>query len=150
MIARAGAALAATLIVMALAAPQAGAATNFEGATPDAATIYFSSDEQLVAADTDSPLAVYSRSGGVTALVSAPGVGASGPGVVAPRPDGTKDFFVSNENTGRGDTNAALNDSLPTALRPYHTLISGPGVGPAGRGHTFNTVSAGRSTASSS
>jgi hypothetical protein len=134
------------LLLTSVAAPIAGAATNFSGATPDASTVYFSSDERLVAADADSLFDIYSRSGGVTSLVSAPGVGASGPpggaGFGGASADGTKVFFVTTENLVAADTDG-LNDVYERSGGTT-TLISVPGVGSSGASSasSFGRVSA--------
>jgi hypothetical protein len=115
-------------------ASQAGAAVNFTGATPDAAAVYFTDDERLVSADTDSLVDVYSRSGGVTTLVSVPGVGASGTPVAASfsgaSSDGTKVFFTTSENLVAADTDG-LTDIYERSGGTT-TLVSAPGIGSSG------------------
>jgi hypothetical protein len=134
---RIGIAAAASLSALAIAGiapPGASAAVNISGATPDATSVYFSSDERLVAADTDSLFDIYSSSAGVVSLVSAPGVGASGSpggaGFGGASADGTKVFFVTTENLVTADTDG-LNDVYERSGGTT-TLISVPGVGSSG------------------
>jgi hypothetical protein len=114
---------------------------NFGGATPDAASVFFSSDQQYVAADTDSKIDVYQRSGGVTTLVSVAGVGATPPlqdatfaGVT---PDGSKVFFHTAESLVTADTDGGQNDVYQRSAG-VTTLISAPGLGSSGTPQTAN------------
>jgi hypothetical protein len=83
---------------------------NFDAASPDGSTVFFVTDEKLVAADTDSVRDLYKNDGSATTLVSAPGPGASGPAATVQfrrtSPDGSRAIFTTNERmTGAdGDT----------------------------------------------
>jgi hypothetical protein len=133
------------LAIAGIAPPGASAAVNIAGATPDAASVYFSSDERLLATDTDSLFDVYSRSGGVTSLVSAQGAGASGSpagaGFGGATPDGTKVYFVTTENLVTADTDGL--DDVYERSGGTTTLISVPGVGSSGaaKAASFKRVS---------
>jgi hypothetical protein len=124
-----------------VAAPVAGAVgANFSGATPDATSVYFVTDERLLAADTDSLQDVYSSSGGVISLVSAPGVGASGApksaGFSGASADGTKVFFSTAESLVTADTDTV--DDVYERSGGTTTLVSVPGVGSSGSPAAIN------------
>jgi hypothetical protein len=122
------------LAIAGVAAPTAGAVGNFSGATSDATTVYFNTTNRLLAEDTDSVQDIYSRSGGVTSLVSAPGVGASGPpggmSFGGATPDGSKVFFVTAESLVTEDTDTVLD--VYQRSGGVTTLISKPGIGSSG------------------
>ena len=69
------------------------------GASADGRDVYFRTDERLVAADVDTTLDVYERSGGQTALVSTgpadPGAGAQGADFAGASADGSRAFFTT-------------------------------------------------------
>jgi hypothetical protein len=120
---------------------------NFGGATPDAASVFFTSDQPYVAADTDSKIDVYQRSGAVTTLVSEPGIGATPPfqdatfaGVT---PDGGKVFFNTTESLVTADTDGGQTDVYQRS-GGVTTLISAPGLGSSGapQGMFFSGASA--------
>ncbi|MSO41494.1 MAG: hypothetical protein EXQ70_06320 [Solirubrobacterales bacterium] len=122
-----------------LSAPGAGAtppdaAAFFHGSSTDGSRVFFSTPENLVAADTDGEDDVYERSAGTTTLISAPGVGATPPdddvdfeGASA---DGTRVFFGTDENLVAADIDG-LND-LYERSGGTTTLVSAPGVGASG------------------
>ncbi len=122
-----------------VSAPGAGASgpaeeASFEGASVDGTRVFFETNERLVAADTDGLTDVYERSGGVTTLVSAAGVGASGAAAGAffegASADGTRVFFFTDENLRGDDT-----DGLPDVYERsggVTTLVSAPGSGASG------------------
>jgi hypothetical protein len=122
------------LLVLALPASAMAKAVNFGGATPDASAVFFTDDSQLVPADTDTLTDVYERSGGVTTLISVPGVGASGAPATAAfqavSADGTKVIFVTTENLVAADTDG-LNDVYERSGGTT-TLVSAPGLGSSG------------------
>jgi hypothetical protein len=106
---------------------------TFEGASSDGTKVFFQTDEQLVAGDTDSTTDIYERSGGVTRLVT---VEAIPPDTAIAGPSGlTKDrtptfTFSSNE---AGSTFACRIDAA--AFAPCSSPFT---ASPLGDGfHTF-------------
>jgi hypothetical protein len=122
-----------------VSAPGAGASAparldNFGGASTDGTRVFFTTDENLVGADTDGYSDVYERSGGTTTLVSAPGAGASGPAkdytyFVGASADGTQVFFSTTENLVSADTDGL--DDVYQRVHATTTLVStaAPGAG---------------------
>ncbi len=91
------------------------AATNdrgasFEGASESGATVFFRTEEGLVASDTDGRTDVYERSGGTTKLVSTGSTGGNGSlpaffrGAAA---DGSRILFATAEQLVAGDTDGS-------------------------------------------
>jgi hypothetical protein len=78
------------------------------GISTDGSKVFFTTAENMVAADTDGLSDVYERSGGITALVSQPGTGATPPDQGTffrdSTPDGSKVFFETKENLVAADT----------------------------------------------
>jgi hypothetical protein len=138
--------------LLCLAAPSGALpdAINFGGATPDAATVYFVDNEPLVAADTDSNVDVYQRSGGVTTLVSLPGAGATPPSqniaFAGATNDGSAVFLSTTENLVAADTDGLADVYQRSGA--VTTLVSALGLGSSGspQGATFKAVSADNST----
>jgi Tol biopolymer transport system component len=91
---------------------------QYDGSSADGARVFFSTDERLVAADTDQATDVYVRdlSKGTTTLVSrgdtacapACGNGASDAGFAGATPDGALVFFVTDERLAGGDTDSSV------------------------------------------
>ena len=82
---------------------------TFKHVSPDGSHVYFHTDEQLVAADTDASQDVYEHSGGVTSLVSAGqinGNGASPAAFNGASSDGSRAFFISQEQLTADDTDS--------------------------------------------
>jgi hypothetical protein len=82
----------------------------FGDASADGARVFFSTEESLVAADTDSTEDVYERSGGSTTLVS---TGASGNGATAAffdgaSNDGSRVLFRTRSSLVSADTDASV------------------------------------------
>jgi hypothetical protein len=84
--------------------------TFFHDISTDGARVFFETDEQLVAGDTDSQADVYERTAGTTTLVSAgtPGNG-NFPAIFAGiSEDGTRVFFETDEQLAAGDTDSVF------------------------------------------
>lgn len=80
---------------------------HFSDVTPDGARVFFWTEEQLVAADTDEEIDVYRRVGGTTTRISTGpngGNGANGASFLAASDDGTRSFIWSNEQLTVDDT----------------------------------------------
>jgi hypothetical protein len=80
----------------------------FDGVSADGTRVFFDTDESLVAADTDTFIDVYQRSGGVTTLVSTGPAGGNGDFDVTfdgISKDGSHVFFETDEVLVSGDTN---------------------------------------------
>jgi len=83
---------------------------NFEGASADGTRVFFSTNEKLVAGDTDASNDVYQRSGGTTKRVSAGQINGNGalPAFFAgASADGTRVVFITNEQLVAADTDAS-------------------------------------------
>jgi hypothetical protein len=82
----------------------------FGGASADGSRVFFETQEQLVAADTDTALDVYERSGGTTTRISAGSVNGNGPlgaQFAGATDDGTAVFFETHEQLVATDTDMA-------------------------------------------
>jgi hypothetical protein len=83
---------------------------NFSGASSDGSTVFFQTDEQLAATDTDSNFDIYERSGGITTQVSTNTAGtandAVNPFFGAASRDGSKVFFQTTEQMAANDTDS--------------------------------------------
>ena len=98
--------------------------------------MFFETDEQLLAADTDSETDVYERSAGTTSLVSTGPAGGNGPFFVAfggVSADGTRVVFETDEQLVAGDTDAFYD--VYQRAGGTTTLIS---TGPAGGNGNFD------------
>ncbi len=108
--------------------------SQFRGASADGSRIFFQSNEALVAADTDTRMDIYERSGSTTTLLStgpAGGNGAFNASFAANSADGTRVFFRTSEQLVSGDTDTT--QDLYERFNGTTTLMS---TGPAGgNGH---------------
>jgi hypothetical protein len=83
----------------------------YGGSSEDGRRIFFETDEQLTASDTDSSTDVYERADGATTLIStgpAGGNGASPAAFDGASADGSRAFFESSESLVSGDTDSSL------------------------------------------
>ena len=83
---------------------------GFDGASADGRHAFFTTDERLVSADTDTTFDVYERFGGVTTLVSAGQTGGNGAFDADFRDasaDGTRVFFATAEQLVSADTDTS-------------------------------------------
>jgi hypothetical protein len=83
---------------------------RFSRASDDGTIVFFTTSEQLVAADTDLYQDVYQRSGGTTTRVSSGAVNGNGPADAVFRGasnDGTRVFFSTIERLTANDTDSA-------------------------------------------
>jgi Bacterial Ig-like domain len=83
---------------------------TFRGASDDGTRVFFTTQEPLVATDTDASFDIYQRSGGTTTLVSAGqinGNGAFSPTFGGASADGTRVFFTTTEPLVAADTDTA-------------------------------------------
>jgi hypothetical protein len=84
---------------------------NFGGATPDGNTVFLTTTEKLVSADTDNSEDVYQRTGGVTTLISIGPNGGNGAFDAAfdgASTDGTHVFFHTAESLVSADFDSSL------------------------------------------
>jgi hypothetical protein len=97
----------------------------------DGTTVVFETRERLVAADTDSSVDVYQRSGATTTLVSAGtvnGDGAFDALFSGASKDGTRIFFRTRERLVAGDTDAKW-DLYERSAGTTKRVSAGPGTG---------------------
>jgi hypothetical protein len=102
----------------------------FRGATPDGSHVYFETNEQLVAADTDTNQDVYDAFGGQTSLVSTGSTGGNGdvPALFeGSSADGSRVFFVTAESLVAADL-----DGMPDVYERTGGDTALVSVGPAG------------------
>lgn len=102
----------------------------FAGSSEDATVVFFETDEQLVAADTDARLDVYKRAGGTTTQVSSGAPGGNGAFDAFFRGsalDGSRAFFQTSESLSAADTDAS-NDVYEHS-GGTSGLVSAPGNG---------------------
>ena len=113
--------------------PNGGNATissQFRGASADGSRVFFQSNEQLVAADTDTRMDVYERAGGVTTLLTTGPTGGNGnfsAAFNAASADGSRVFFRTQEGLVAADTDNA--HDIYERAGGTTTLVS---TGPAG------------------
>jgi hypothetical protein len=114
---------------------------SFRGASENGETVFFSTDESLVAADKDQTRDVYARLGsGATLLVSRPdpscsgtcGNGNAAASFLGASADGNRVFFSTDEQLTSADTDGSF-DIYERTLNPGSTaLVSRPALGCAG------------------
>ena len=117
---------------------------DFSAASADGSVVIFSTDESLVAADTDTQVDLYQRSGGTTTQVSTGSAGGNGAfaaafaGISA---NASRVFFTSAEQLEPGDTDAVID--IYERSGGTTTRIS---TGPAGGNGAFVPLFQGSST----
>jgi hypothetical protein len=82
----------------------------FAGASPNGATVFFQTDEQLTADDTDTNFEIYERAGGATTRVSAGQINGNGnfnAFFVRAVDDGARILFFTSEQLDGADTDGA-------------------------------------------
>jgi hypothetical protein len=112
--------------------------SQFRGASADGTKVFFQSNEQLVAADTDTRMDVYQRSGGTTTLISTGPAGGNGSFNVsfsANSTDGSRVFFRTSEPLVASDTDTT--QDLYERAGGTTTLLS---TGPAGGNGAFQVI----------
>jgi hypothetical protein len=129
----------------------AGAPANFEQASPDGATVVFSTTEQLAGEDTDSSRDVYSRdtgaettelvSGGGAGCVGTCGKGAADVSFAGASSDGSRVFFETAEPLLPADT-----DSSPDVYERDGGVTSLVSTGPLSKNGASNPHLAGLSS----
>jgi Tol biopolymer transport system component len=82
---------------------------QFEGASEDGERVFFSTEERMVAADTDRSVDIYMRDlkNGTTTLVT-PGNGAFANTFADVNPEGTEVFFETKEKLAGSDTDSSI------------------------------------------
>ena len=134
-----------TLVSTSPTPPNSASTAVFRAVSQDGARVFFSTDERLVAADTDSVADIYERSGGNTTLVSTGPAGGNGgfdatfDGISA---DGTRVFFDSFEALTSNDTDPNWSDVYERYGSQTYLLSTGP----TGGGGTNSAFFAGSST----
>lgn len=106
--------------------------SQYRGASADGTRVFFQSNEQLVATDTDTRMDIYERTGGVTTLLSTGPNGGNGnfnAAFSAVSADGTRLFFRTSESLVAADADIA--QDLYERAGGATTLLS---TGPAGNG----------------
>ena len=117
----------------------------FRGASADGTRVFFTTEEQLVAADTDSAGDVYERSGGTTTLLStgpAGGNGAPDASFRGTSNDGSRVFIETSEQLVASDTDNAI-DVYERSGGTTTLLSTGPGGGNGARDALVKAWSAG-------
>jgi hypothetical protein len=105
---------------------------TFRAASDDGSHVIFETAEPLSAADADSSIDVYDRSGGVTTLVSAPGNGAFDARYRAGTPDGSHVVFATAEQLAASDANTLSDLYERSGGVTQHVSVGTPGgTGPA-------------------
>jgi hypothetical protein len=145
----------ALLVALALAALPATARAgdaNFKAASADGSVVFFETDEQLVAADTDSSKDVYRRSGGVTTLVSTGPNGGNGnidasTCSTCVSADGSVVYFVTNESLVTPDDSDSSGDVYKRSGGTTTLVSTGPNGGNAATTASLQRISADGSVA---
>ena len=102
----------------------------FDGISEDGTKVFFETEEQLTAGDTDAFFDVYQRSGGTTTLLSTGPPGGNGAQDAIFRGsslDGSRVFFVTDESLSASDTDVSTD--VYERAGGVTTLISTPGNG---------------------
>jgi len=116
----------------------------FGGVSADGDRVFFETDEQLVAGDTDSVFDLYERSGGTTSLVSTGPAGGNADldaGYRDISADGTHVFFQTAESLVAGDTDAQ-SDLYDRSGGTTTLLSTGPGGGNGALGAAYEGTAA--------
>jgi hypothetical protein len=114
--------------------------TFFGGASDDGNRVFFDTSESLVAADTDSAIDVYERSGGTTTLLTLGSSGGNGPfsaGYQDASADGSRVFFQTLESLAAADTDSQQ-DIYQASGGQLTPLSTGPAGGNGGFPVSFN------------
>ena len=115
----------------------------FDGASDDGARVFFHTNENLVAGDTDSQADVYQRAAGTTTLLSTGPAGGNGlfPALFdGSSADGTHVFFDTDETLAPGDSDTS--QDVYERSGATTTLVStGPGGGNGAAPAYFDAVS---------
>jgi len=117
--------------------------SQFRGASADGTRVFFQSNEQLVAADTDARMDIYERSGTTTTLIStgpSGGNGAFNASFAASSADGTRVFFRTSEQLVASDTDTTQ-DLYERAGGTTTLLSTGPSGGNGAFQVIFNAIS---------
>jgi hypothetical protein len=115
-----------------------GISSQFRGASADGARVFFQTGESLVAADTDTRMDIYERTGTTTTLVStgpAGGNGAFNASFSASSTDGSRVFFRTSEQLVSADTDTT--QDVYERAGGTTTLMS---IGPAGGNATSQVI----------
>jgi hypothetical protein len=118
--------------------------SQFRGASADGTRVFFQTNEQLVAADTDTRMDIYERSGTTTTLVStgpSGGNGAFTASFAANSADGARVFFRTSEKLVASDTDTTQ-DLYERAGGTTTLLSTGPSGGNGVFQVIFNAISA--------
>ena len=134
---------AAAPVTSLISAPENGASgpaqsVGFQHASSDGTRVFFTTEGNLVPADTDGLVDVYERAGGHTTLVSVSGAGASGSADIffeGASSDGTRVFFLTTENLIGADTDGLYD--VYERSGGQTTLLSVPGEGASGSARTM-------------
>jgi hypothetical protein len=117
----------------------------FHGASADGSRAFFVTDEQLVAADTDSSADVYQRAGGVTTLISTGPSGGNGAFDATYRgttSSGTQVYIETAERLTSGDTDNSI-DVYERSGSTTTLVSTGPSGGNGAQDARFKKVSEG-------
>lgn len=119
-----------TLISTSATAGNGAHPADFAGTSGNGSIVYFETDESMVAADTDTSIDVYKRTGGATTLMT-DGTAGTDPNLVATplgvSDDGSHLYFDTTERIVPADTDTSFDIYDTTGATP--TLVS---VGPSG------------------
>ena len=116
----------------------------FEGSSADGSRVFFTTDESLVSADTDTSADIYQRSSGTTTLVStgpSGGNGAFDANFGGNTADGQHVFFTTSESLVSADTDTS--QDVYDASGGTSTLVS---TGPDGGSGAYDAAFGGVST----
>ena len=118
--------------------------SQFRGASADGSRVFFQSNEQLVAADTDTRMDIYERAGATTTLLSTGPSGGNGTfnaAFAANSADGSRVFFRTSEQLVAADTDTTQ-DLYERAGGTTTLLSTGPAGGNGAFQVIFNAISA--------
>jgi hypothetical protein len=105
---------------------------TYEGSSADGSKVFFSTDESLVASDTDHSRDVYMRSGGVTTRVSTGPIGGNGSSdadYAGSSADGSVVFFVTAEQLTSSDTDQSFDIYARDTVANTTKLVSAGAAG---------------------